>query len=237
MARVRVAAQASGSRDAPDPASRRLLRRIVRARDEERRRIERDLHDGAQQEVLAVMVGLDLAAGLAEDQPELARRLIALREQLDEALERIRDLARGVFPPLLDQEGLAPALEAVAARRQPPPAVACHELGRYPVEVESAVFFGCVEALQNAAKHAGPGATISIDVAQRDGVVAFEVRDDGVGIDLARVRPGRGLVNIAERLEAVGGALDVVSSPGRGTAVTGSIPLAPLPGSSDTSAT
>ncbi len=209
----------------------------MRARDEERRRIERDLHDGAQQEVLAVMVGLDLAAGLAADRPELAGRLVALREQLDEALERIRGLARGVFPPLLGQEGIAAALEAVAARWDPAPAVTCRGLGRYPVEVESAVYFGCLEAAQNAVKHAGPEAAISIDVAQRDGAIAFAVRDDGVGLDLARARPGRGLVNIAERLEAVGGALDIASSPGRGTAVTGSIPLAPLSGLPDTPAT
>jgi signal transduction histidine kinase len=229
-----VATRAPGSpHGAPDPESRRLLRQIVRARDEERRRIERDLHDGAQQEVLAVMVGLDLAAGLAADHPELASRLIALREQLDEALERIRGLVRGVFPPLLDQEGLPAALEAMAARWEPSLALTCSGVGRHPVEVELAVFFSCLEAAQNAAKHAGPGAVISLDVAERDGVIAFEVRDDGVGVDLERVRPGQGLVNIAERLEAVGGTLDVASTPGRGTIVTGCVPLGLGTGAAD----
>jgi signal transduction histidine kinase len=223
-----VATRAPGSpHGAPDPESRRLLRQIVRARHEERRRIERDLHDGAQQEVLAVMVGLDLAAGLAADHPELARRLIALREQLDEALERIRGLARGTFPPLLDKEGLPGALGAMVARWAPPLALTCSGVRRYPVEVESAVFFSCLEAAQNAAKHAGPGAAISLDVAERDGIIAFKVRDDGDGVDLERVRPGQGLVNIAERLEAVGGTLDVASSPGGGTVVTGCVPLEP----------
>jgi signal transduction histidine kinase len=225
---IRVATRAPGPPDdAPDPESRRLLRQIVRARDEERRRIERDLHDGAQQEVLAVMVGLDLAAGLAADHPELASRLITLREHLDEALERIRSLGRGMFPRLLDQEGIPAALDAMAARWEPPLALTCSAAGRYPAEVESAIFFGCVEAAQNAAKHAGPGAAISLDVAERYGVIAFEVRDDGVGVDLERIRLGQGLVNIAERLEAVGGTLDVASSPGRGTIVTGCVPLGP----------
>jgi len=228
MRRIPVAAQEPAAQPpGVDPDGEPLLRRLVRARDEERRRIERDLHDGAQQDVLAVMVGLELAAGLAADRPELAERLLGLRRQLDDALERIRDLARGVFPPLLDQEGLPAALEAMAARMDPAPTVSCRGVGRYPVEVEAAVFFGCVEAAQNAAKHAGPGAAISIDVADHRAGIAFELRDDGVGFDPRSAAPGQGLANIAERLAAVGGTLEVASGHGEGTVVAGFVPLAP----------
>ena len=227
MPRVRVPPRASVPQARAADEDGRWPRQIARARDEERRRIERDLHDGAQQDILAVMVGLQLAAEMAADRPEVARRLLSLRGQLDDALERIRDLARGVFPPLLDEEGLPSALEAVAARMDPPPRVSCRGVGRYPVEVETAIFFGCVEAAQNAAKHAGPGASIAIEVAERNAGIAFELRDDGEGFDPSRARPGRGLINIADRLAEVGGTLEVESGPGEGTLVAGFVPLAP----------
>jgi signal transduction histidine kinase len=231
MVRTRVPARSVESLSrSGDPDGRLQLRRIVRARDEERRRIERDLHDGAQQEVLAVMVGLDLVAQRAGTDPEVQNRLVALREQLDEALRRIRNLARGIFPPLLDQEGIPAALEAMAAGWHPPPTVICRNVARYPVEVETAIFFGCTEGLQNAVKHAGAKATISIEVAARNGAIGFEVRDDGLGLQLPGLRPAQGLLNIAERLEAVGGTLEVASTPRRGTVLSGTVPLAPAPG-------
>lgn len=225
---VRRSAVGDDGRPASQPdAEVRLLRRLAHARAEERRRLERDLHDGAQQELLAVRVGLDLAAREAAGRPDLVERLERLVAQLDAALDRIRDLARGAFPPLLDQAGLAGALAAAGRGMGPDVRVSCDEVGRYPVEVEAAVYFSCLEAAQNALKHAGPGAAISIELSERDGGLGFEVRDDGAGFDPDRARPGQGMSNMTERLAELGGTIEVSSRPGAGTRVAGVVPLAP----------
>jgi signal transduction histidine kinase len=139
-------------------------------------------------------------------------------------LEEIQALARGVYPSLLGDRGLAEALRAAALRLPLAATVDPDGLGRYPANVENATYFCCLEAMQNASKHAGDGAVITITLGESDGLV-FEVRDDGAGFDTSRVAHGAGLTNMNDRLAALGGVVDVRSTPGRGTVVSGRIPL------------
>jgi signal transduction histidine kinase len=206
---------------------RRSRARIVAVADEERRRIERNLHDGAQQRLVALRVQLELAQELIQrDQRRGLEKLRTLGTEVDEALEEIRALARGVYPPLLAESGLADAL-AAAARKLPMPASVEMDgaAARYPSDVESAVYFCCLEAMQNASKHAD-GAKHVFVALQRDGDLSFEVRDDGAGYDPAAGRNGGGgMTNMHDRIAAVGGELTVTSEPGLGTRVTGRVPL------------
>jgi signal transduction histidine kinase len=200
-------------------------RRIVAAVDEGRRRLERNIHDGAQQQLVALAVKLRLADGLVERDPARARQLISeLQGETTDALENLRDLARGIYPPLLADEGLTTALEAQT--RKSPVRVRIHVngVGRYPQEVEATVYFCVLEALNNVAKY---GNADNVDVALRreDGRLAFEVRDDGVGFDPGAVAGGTGLQGMADRVEALGGTLEVESAPGHGTVVTGRLPI------------
>jgi signal transduction histidine kinase len=188
--------------------------RLVAAADAERRRIERDLHDGAQQHLVALAVNLRLARDL-DDPGEL---LAQLGDDVREAIEQVRALAHGIYPPLLIDAGLGEALRAVAAR-SPQPVTVDAQVGRHEPEVEAAVYFCCLEALQNAAKHA-PDATVSIRVWDDDGV-RFEVADDGPGFDPAAVTAGHGFQNMGDRLGAVGGSVTWSSTPGGGTRITG----------------
>ena len=198
--------------------------RIIASADRERRRIERDLHDGAQQRLVALRIKLELAEEALDADPDSGRaRLRALGEEIDSTLEEIRLLAHGVYPPLLADEGLGEALRAVALRATLPATLSVDGIGRYPPEVESAVYFCCLEALQNAAKHAGGATRVSISLSE-DERLRFEVHDDGPGFSAGEAR-GAGLTNMRDRVTAVGGELDVVSDPGRGARVTGSIPL------------
>jgi signal transduction histidine kinase len=198
--------------------------RIVASADRERRRIERDLHDGAQQRLVALRIKLELAEEALDADPESGRaRLSALGAEIDSTLEEIRSLAHGVYPPLLADEGLGEALRAVALRAPLAATVNVDGVGRYPPEVESAVYFCCLEALQNAAKHAGGATRVSISLSEDDRL-RFEVRDDGPGFKAGQAH-GAGLTNMRDRVSAVGGELDVVSDPGRGALVTGSVPL------------
>jgi signal transduction histidine kinase len=195
--------------------------RLVAAQDEERRRLERNLHDGAQQQLVALGVQLALARRTAEkDAPEMAETLENLRAQTTDALENLRDLARGVYPPLLADEGLAAAIEAQARRSPLPVRVESEGLGRYPQEVETAVYFCTLEALQNAAKYAHPSEVV-VRLREEGGDLAFTIRDDGEGFDQARTDYGSGLQNMADRLEALGGNLSLSSAPGKGTTVQG----------------
>jgi len=198
--------------------------RILASADRERRRIERDLHDGAQQRLVALRIHLELVEELMQKNPEQGiRKLHALGEEVDQTLDEIRGLAHGVYPSLLGEAGLAEALRAAALRAPVSTRVEPDSVGRYSQEVESAVYFCCLEALQNASKHARGARAITISLTQ-DRALRFEVRDDGAGFD-SSASPGAGLTNMHDRLTAVGGRLMVRSSEG-GTVVAGRVPLA-----------
>ena len=193
--------------------------RLVSAQDEERRRLERNLHDGAQQHLVALRVKLNLAARQAED-ARLQEALVALQADAEEAIEALRDLARGIYPPLLADQGLAAALEAHARKSPLPVEIVTDHVARHPQDVEAAVYFCCLEALQNVAKYAGASRAV-VRLGEADGQLQFAVEDDGTGFDPATTARGSGLQNMADRVEALGGTLDVVSSPGDGTTVAG----------------
>ena len=200
--------------------------RIVAAADAERRRIERNLHDGAQQRLVALAVKLRLARRLVDADPEQTRGMLdELREELKDAVEELRSLAHGIYPPLLMDQGLAAALGSAAQRATIPTRVEAGPIGRYPSELEAAAYFCCLEALQNAMKHAGPQATAVVGVWEEAGALRFTVRDDGTGFDPATRDGGSGFVNMRDRLGAIGGTLRVESSPGAGTSILGMLPL------------
>jgi signal transduction histidine kinase len=199
-------------------------RRLVGAQDAERRRIERNLHDGAQQQLIALSIHLGLLAESAGD-PDLIRAAIPeLKAQLAAALEDLRALARGIYPPLLAEQGLVTALRAQAARSPVPAVVEAGQVGRYPQDAESTVYFCALEALQNVAKHARASA-VTVRLAQTGGVLEFSVSDDGAGFPAAAARHGSGLQGMSDRLAAHGGTLTVTSRPGQGTTITGRLPV------------
>jgi len=200
--------------------------RIVAAADEARRRLERDLHDGAQQHLVGLKVKLTLAARQAED-ARLQAALAALQRDIDEAIEALRDLARGIYPPLLAEEGLAVAVEAYARKSPVTVSVEADGVVRYPQEVEAAVYFCCLEALQNVAKYAG-ASHAAVRLSEEAGELQFEVADDGAGFDAAETPRGSGSQNMVDRVEALGGSLEVRSAAGAGTMVTGRLPV-PVP--------
>jgi signal transduction histidine kinase len=204
--------------------------RIVAAADRERRRIERDLHDGAQQRMVALRIKLELADELMEADSTHAHELVREVESgIEEALDEVRSLARGIYPSLLADQGLAEALKAAALRAPLATTVECYGVSRYSAAVESAVYFSCLEALQNAAKHARE-ATAVVILLTGNGELEFEVRDDGEGFDISDRAPGQGLTNMRDRLATVGGSLAIGSTPGEGTVVRGNVPLAALNG-------
>jgi signal transduction histidine kinase len=199
--------------------------RIQAAADEERRRIERDLHDGAQQRLVALRIKLELAAertGGGEGERAVALR--GLGGDVEEALDEIRSLARGIYPSPLADRGLVEGLRAAALRNALPTTVLAAGVQRYSREVESAAYFCCLEALQNAAKHAQDASAAVIDLYD-NGALRVEIRDDGAGFDPHAVAGGLGFTSMRDRVAAVGGEIDITSSPGRGTCVTASIPL------------
>jgi signal transduction histidine kinase len=205
--------------------------RIVEAGDAQRRRIERDLHDGAQQHLVALAVSVNLARQIADSDPDSVKAMLEqIGSDLQEAVQELRNLAHGIYPPLLMDRGLAEALSAAAGRAALPTGVEAEGIGRYPQAVEAAVYFCCLEALQNAAKHAGDGAQVMITVSEDEGALLFEVRDDGAGFDLtSRAHEGHGFVNMGDRVGAIGGSISVESAPGQGTAIRGRIPLVDAP--------
>ena len=184
--------------------------RILASADRERRRIERDLHDGAQQRLVALRIQLELLEETMEWNPEQGlKKLHELGEEVGETLDEIRALAHGVFPSLLADRGLAEAIRAAALRAPISTSVRPDGVARYPQDVESAVYFCCLEALQNASKHARDARAVTISLRQ-DRALRFEVRDDGAGFDGA-ASPGAGITNMQDRLTAVGGELDIRS--------------------------
>jgi signal transduction histidine kinase len=201
-------------------------KRLVSAQDAERRRLERNIHDGAQQQLVALSVKIRLAGGLLDRDTQKAREILdQLQSDTGEALEDLRDLARGIYPPLLADQGLAPALAAQARKASLPVEVRADGIGRFPQEVEAAAYFSCLEALQNVAKYAHASRAV-VTLSDGDGRLRFEVTDDGAGFDPSRTGYGTGLQGIADRLGALAGTLSVSSSARAGTTVTGLIPVA-----------
>ena len=199
--------------------------RIQASGDRERRRIERDLHDGAQQRLVALGIQLQLTEDLIKlDRDQGLEKLHALGDEVDRTLEEIQALGRGVYPSVLADRGLAEALRAVALRLPMAATVNPDGVGRYPAEVENAVYFCCLEAMQNASKHARESGVVAVTLGENQGLV-FEIRDDGAGFDRTVVAPGVGLTNMHDRVAAVGGTVEVRSAPGAGTVVAGRIPL------------
>ena len=200
--------------------------RVVAAADAERRRIERDLHDGAQQHLVALEANLGAVRALIDSDAEKAKTILGeLRAAVHEAMQDFRDLAHGIYPPLLQDRGLSDALANAARRASIPTRLEAATGRRYEAEVEATVYFCCTEALQNAAKHAGEGARATMRVGETEEALLFEVADDGSGLDPARTALGAGLTNMRDRLEAIGGELRIESTLGRGTRVVGTILL------------
>jgi signal transduction histidine kinase len=199
--------------------------RLVAAQDEERRRLERNIHDGAQQQLVALAVKMRLVSTMAEkDPPKAAQLADQAKGELQDALNDLRDLARGIYPPLLADQGLAAALDAQARKAAVPVEVHPDGVGRYPQEVEAGAYFCVLEAMQNVAKYA-EASRVNVSLRQENGHLVFEVRDDGKGFDPERTPKGSGLTNMRDRLEALGGSVEVSSHPGSGTSVRGRIPV------------
>lgn len=199
--------------------------RLVAAQDEERRRLERNIHDGAQQQLVALAVKARLARQLVDRDPARAGDLLGqIETETQDALEDLRDLARGIYPPLLADEGLVAAIRAQARKGSIEVALEADQVGRYREDVEATVYFCALEALQNVAKYADTGRA-TVRLVQSNGSLAFAVIDQGRGFDPTSVRSGMGLQGMADRLAAVGGSLDVTSEVGGGTTVTGRVPL------------
>ena len=201
-------------------------RRIVNAQDERARTLERNIHDGAQQQLVALAVKVGLVERLLRSDVTKAEGMLGeVKDEANDALENLRDLARGIYPPLLADQGLAAALGSQARKVPIPVEVEPDGIGRYPKETEAAVYFSCLEALQNVTKYAGASKAI-VRLAQTNGILTFEVSDDGRGFDPAAAERGSGLQGIADRLAALGGSVEIRSAPARGTTVAGRIPVA-----------
>jgi signal transduction histidine kinase len=198
--------------------------RLVAAQDEERRRLERNLHDGAQQQLVALSVKQRLVGGLVHRDPDSAVSMIAeLQEDTASALDTLRDLARGIYPQVLADQGVPAALEAQIRKTPVPVELRRDSIGRHPQEIEAAVYFCCLEALQNVSKYAN--ASKAVVRLQEDGPwLTFGVEDDGAGFDPGRTKLGTGLQGMSDRLEALGGGLEIRSQPGGGTTIAGRVP-------------
>jgi signal transduction histidine kinase len=203
--------------------------RLIRTQDAERRRLERDIHDGAQQHLVALAVNLRLAQRMAARTPERAVRVLAEQaDAADVAIETLASLSRGIYPRLLSSVGLTPALLSAVGTSPVPVTVDAADVGRLPAAVEAALYFCCMEAVQNAAKHSA-ARSVSVRLSENRDRWQLIVEDDGGGFDQAPVRAagtgaGAGLANMRDRLDAVGGTVTVASVPGSGTTVTAVVP-------------
>jgi signal transduction histidine kinase len=199
--------------------------RLVAVADEERRRIERDLHDGAQQQLIAVGVKLALLKEVVDDDSALASKIADAEDGITAALDLIRELAQGIYPQALRHEGLAQALTFVAVRLPTPVNVHADGLRRFAPQIETAVYFCCLEAVQNVAKHAVAHAPVELRLTDDEDELRFSVADDGRGFDPRSAPEGHGITGMRDRLGAVGGELEIVSAPGKGATITGRVPL------------
>ena len=200
-------------------------RRLVEAQDAERRKIERNLHDGAQQQLIALTIHLGLLEESAADPAAVTELVGAVKNGVRAALDDLRDLARGIYPPLLADQGLIPALQAQVRKASIPVEIDADGIGRYPQDTEAAVYFCTLEALQNITKYAS-ASRAKVGLSCSDDCLRFTVTDNGTGFDTATTRHGTGLQGMADRLAALGGALQVRSQPGHGTILRGELPLA-----------
>ena len=197
--------------------------RIVEAAERERRRLERDLHDGAQQRLLAIHIRLDIAREQV-DSEDLAEQLDAIQTDALGALEELRALAHGIYPAVLQEFGPAAALRALARSSPVPIELIDTGVGRSSDAIEAAIYFCAREAIQNTAKHGGPGAKVTVTLAHHHDAIVFTITDDGVGIHGERDTDGMGITSMRDRIGAVGGQLEVVSAPGQGTSICGRVP-------------
>jgi signal transduction histidine kinase len=204
---------------------RRTTRDVLAAGDVERERLAQDLHDGAQQHLTALRVRLSLEAERFDErgETEASAVLQGFGDDLDHLIDELRDLAQGIYPALLTSFGLAAALRSAGARSGGTVTVQARGVRRCSPEVEIAVYFSCLAALDNAAKHAGP-VPISVELSRTGGALDFTVCDSGAGFDPAETSVGAGIANMRDRIATVGGTLAVDSAPGRGTRVHGSVP-------------
>jgi signal transduction histidine kinase len=200
--------------------------RLVDVQDTKRRSLERDIHDGAQQHLVALAVNLRLAQTLAERSPERADQLLAKQEQASaEALDTLVRLSRGIYPSLLEDEGLVAALRSAVATSSVPVDITADGVARYPATVEATAYFCCLEALQNAVKHSGATA-IRIELRAAVGWLTCVVEDDGVGFDPGTTPVGTGLASMRDRVESVDGQLTTEPAPTGGTRVRARLPAA-----------
>jgi signal transduction histidine kinase len=199
-------------------------RRLVEAQDAERQKIERNLHDGAQQQLIALTIHLGLLEESVDDPAAVREFVAAVKNGVRAALDDLRDLARGIYPPLLADQGLVPALQAQAAKASLQVEIDADGIGRYPQDTEAAVYFCTLEALQNITKYAS-ASRVKVGLSCSDDRLRITVTDNGTGFDTATTRYGTGLQGMADRLAALGGALQVRSQPGFGTILSGELPL------------
>ena len=198
--------------------------RLIAAQDEERRRIERDLHDGAQQHLVALKLKVGVAQALGDPESRNRAVLAELKLDADAAIDQLRELARGVYPPLLASDGLEAALRSHLRRLTIPAELDADKLPRQPREVESAIYFCCLEALQNVAKYS-EASRVEVRLWMAESMLRFSVADDGKGFDPATAVRSSGLQNMRDRIEALGGSFEIRSSPGGGTTVSGALPV------------
>ena len=199
--------------------------RIVIAGDVERRKIERNLHDGVQQRLVAIRIQLGLVGESAEGSGPIGDRLQTIGDSVEQVMDELREVAHGLYPPVLSNRGVVAALEHALVHLVTPVAIHTTGITRYPAEVESAVYYSCLEAIQNATKHGGPDVAITVTLLDDADELRFEVVDDGTGFDPAHVHDGTGVQNIRDRVGAIDGRVSIGTAVGDGTVVTGSIPL------------
>jgi signal transduction histidine kinase len=209
--------------------------RIAETADRERRKLERDLHDGAQQRLMAIQIKLRMLKDATEDE-NVSERLEAVAVDAEAAVEELRSLAHGIYPPLLRDHGLPHALRSFARRAAMPIAIVDDGIGRCSRPTESAIYFCSMEAIQNVAKHAGHGTRTTITLGRDRERVLFAISDDGIGMDASAPRDGDGLVGMRDRIGAVGGEFEITSTPGHGTTINGTVPIGASETSDDQSA-
>jgi len=203
--------------------------RLIETQDAERRRLERDIHDGAQQHLVALAVNLRLAETVAAKSPERAAKVLeAQSEAAREAIDTLTQLSRGIYPRLLADEGMVQALRAALAISPIPVRVEAVDVPRLPSAIEAALYFCCMEAVQNAAKHS-LASRVTVTIGTQDGSVRMTVDDDGEGFDVSYAEPGAGLTNMRDRIDAAGGQLQMTSTPGVGTRVDVHVPVSQMP--------